>query len=96
MQHQSSLNQHADAHVYEIYGYKKCQESNLSPWQKISCDQRVLDAQAKAYELFKTKTYEKIEIQQKPINGNCCDAKVVKTYKKGSIGGFITRLIGWA
>lgn len=66
--------------IYDIYTYRRDPETKLSPWQRMSTQDEILDAQSKAYELHKSRLYERIEIQQRcPSNTN---NKVIKVYKR--------------
>ena len=78
-----SSNSASDDFVYEVYAYKHDPENDLYRWLKYTTEEEMLHAREKARSLYKTKLYERIEIQQKPAcNSNTASPKIIRTYKK--------------
>ena len=78
-----SSNSAGDDFIYEVYAYKHDPENDLYRWLKYTTEEEMLHAREKARSLYKTKLYERIEIQQKPAcNSNTASPKIIRTYKK--------------
>jgi hypothetical protein len=72
-----------DQKIFEIYTYCKDPERQTSPWHIFCTDVVETEARAKAHDLFKTRMFERIEIQQRDAsNINHTDRKLIKVYNK--------------
>ncbi|MAS86537.1 MAG: hypothetical protein CMH30_00960 [Micavibrio sp.] len=86
-----------DQKIFEIYTYCKDPERQTSPWHIFCTDVVETEARAKAHDLFKTRMFERIEIQQRdPSNINHSDRKLIKVYNKNHLSNTTSQqLIGY-